>query len=104
MILQPLVENSIKHGLSQKVGHGTVTIRTAILDGNLAIEIIDDGVGLAGERFELSGGRGIGIRNVNERLRVIYGSEFQMKLEHVPGDGTVARIQIPETLMVDHAR
>jgi two-component system LytT family sensor kinase len=104
MILQPLVENSIKHGLSQKVGHGTVTIRTAIVAGNLAIEVIDDGVGLAGERFELSGGRGIGIWNVNERLRVFFGSEFEMKLSHVPGDGTVARIQIPETLMVDHAR
>ena len=104
MILQPLVENSIKHGLGRKVGHGTVTIRTSLIGGHLTIEIIDDGVGLAEDRLETSSARGIGLRNVNERLRVIYGSEFQMKLEHVPGDGTVARIQIPETLMMERAR
>ena len=103
MILQPLVENSIKHGLARKVGHGTVTIRTNITAGNLRIEIVDDGVGLAGERLEPPAARGIGLRNVNERLRVIYGSEFQMTLEHVPGDGTVARIQIPETLMMERS-
>jgi two-component system LytT family sensor kinase len=103
MILQPLVENSIKHGLARKVGHGTVTIRTSLTGSNLVIEIIDDGVGLAEDRIEAPSARGIGLRNVNERLRVIYGSEFQMRLEHVPGDGTVARIQIPETLMMERA-
>ena len=104
MILQPLVENSIKHGLARKVGHGTVTIRTAVIGGQLTIEIIDDGVGLADQRLDTSKARGIGLHNVNERLRVIYGAEFQMKLIHVPGDGTVARIQIPETLMMERAR
>lgn len=104
MILQPLVENSIKHGLARKVGHGTVTIRTSLAGGNLSIEIIDDGMGLTDDRLVTSPARGIGLRNVNERLRVIYGSEFQMTLEHVPGDGTVARIRIPETLMMERAR
>jgi two-component system LytT family sensor kinase len=104
MILQPLVENSIKHGLARKVGHGTITIRTNITGGNLAIEIIDDGMGFNDDRVHTTKARGIGLRNVNERLRVIYGSEFQMKLEHVPGDGTVARITIPETLMMERAR
>lgn len=104
MILQPLVENAIKHGLSRKVGHGTVAIRTSLPGGNLVIAIVDDGVGLVPNGFETSGSRGIGLRNVNERLRVIYGSEFQMTLEQVPGDGTVAKIQIPETLMMERAR
>lgn len=104
MILQPLVENAIKHGLARKVGHGTVTIRAQVVAGQLTIEIIDDGVGLTDERFETSTARGIGLRNVNERLRVIYGAEFQMKLHHVPGDGTVARIEIPEPLMMERAR
>ena len=104
MILQPLVENSIKHGLARKVGHGTVTIRASVTGGYLAIEIIDDGVGLTEHRLETSNARGIGLRNVNERLRVIYGAEFQMKLANVPGDGTVARIEIPETLMMERAR
>jgi two-component system LytT family sensor kinase len=104
MILQPLVENSIKHGLARKVGHGTITIRTALRNGRLSIEIIDDGVGLPDERQGTSKARGIGLRNVQERLRVIYGSEFAMTLEHVPGDGTVARIGLPEMLMMERAR
>ncbi len=104
MILQPLVENAIKHGLARKVGHGTVSIRTNLIAGNLVIMIVDDGIGLIGKSLESSGTRGIGLRNVNERLRVIYGSEFQMRLEHVPGDGTVATIEIPETLLMERAR
>jgi two-component system LytT family sensor kinase len=96
MILQPLVENSIKHGLSRKVGGGRITITTLIRDGHTIIEVIDDGLGMSEERLEHAVGGGIGLSNVNERLRTIYGAHYQLKLTSVPGQGTRAAVEIPE--------
>src|SRR5258708_17954761 len=81
MILQPLVENSIKHGLARKVGGGRITIKTLIRDdGHTIIEVHDDGLGMTEERLEHALGDGIGLSNVNERLRTIYGSHYSLKL------------------------
>jgi two-component system LytT family sensor kinase len=96
MILQPLVENSIKHGLARKVGGGRITITTLIRDGHTIIEVIDDGLGMNEDRLEHAVGGGIGLSNVNERLRTIYGANYQLKLTSVPGKGTRAAIEIPE--------
>jgi two-component system LytT family sensor kinase len=96
MILQPLVENSIKHGLSRKVGEGRITIRSMLAKGHAIIEVNDDGLGMTEERLEQALGGGIGLSNVNERLRTIYGAECQLKLTSVPGEGTCARVEIPE--------
>jgi two-component system LytT family sensor kinase len=96
MILQPLVENSIKHGLSRKVGGGRITITTLVRDGHTIIEVIDDGLGMSEERLEHAVGGGIGLSNVNERLRTIYGANYQLKLTSVPGKGTRAAVEIPE--------
>jgi two-component system LytT family sensor kinase len=96
MILQPLVENSIKHGLSRKVGGGRITIATRLRDGHTIIEVIDDGLGMTEERLEHAVGGGIGLSNVNERLRTIYGANYQLKLTSVPGKGTRAAVEIPE--------
>src|SRR5205807_3910185 len=71
MILQPLVENSIKHGLSRKVGEGRITIRSVLENGHAIIEVNDDGLGMTEERLERALGGGIGLSNVNERLRTI---------------------------------
>src|SRR5205823_13341264 len=68
MILQPLVENSIKHGLSRKVGGGRITIKTVARDGSVIIEVHDDGLGMTEERLGQALGDGIGLRNVDERL------------------------------------
>jgi two-component system LytT family sensor kinase len=96
MMLQPLVENSIKHGLSDKLGEGRITIRS-LLDGDHAIiDIIDNGVGIPPASVVRVKGTGIGLKNVNERLRVIYGANYQLQLDSVPGQGTCARIVIPE--------
>jgi two-component system LytT family sensor kinase len=103
MILQPLVENSIKHGLSRKVGQGRIVIRTARRAGHAVIEIVDNGVGLSSDQLEPSDGHGIGLRNVNERLRVIYGANYRLRLESTPGQGTLARIEIPELLVSERA-
>jgi two-component system LytT family sensor kinase len=99
MILQPLVENSIKHGLARKVGEGRITIRSVLRDGHAIIEVIDDGLGMTVERLERALGDGIGLSNVNERLQTIYGANCQLKLRSVPGEGTCASIEIPELMI-----
>ena len=103
MILQPLVENSIKHGLSRKVGEGRVTIRSFREAGHAVIEVIDNGTGIPTTRMESTGDHGIGLRNVNERLRVIYGEAYQLRLHSVPDQGTSARIEIPELVVPERA-
>jgi len=97
MLLQPLVENSIKHGLAPKIGEGRITIRSVRERGHAIIDVIDNGVGVSahGERAR----SGIGLRNVNERLRVIYGANYELQLDSVPGQGTCARVVIPELLV-----
>jgi two-component system, LytTR family, sensor kinase len=100
MLLQPLVENSIKHGLAPKIGEGRITIRSERRDGHAVIDIIDNGVGVSMEQAARTEG-GIGLRNVNERLRVIYGANYQLQLDTVPGGGTCARIVIPELVAPD---
>jgi two-component system, LytTR family, sensor kinase len=103
MILQPLVENSIKHGLSRKVGEGRITIRAVRRAGHAIIEVMDNGVGMTSERLETTTQHGIGLRNVNERLRVIYGANYGLHLHSVPGEGTLARIEIPEMTIAQRA-
>jgi two-component system LytT family sensor kinase len=96
MILQPLVENSIKHGLARKVGGGRITIRTSVYEGHTIIEVHDDGLGMTEERLEHALEDGIGLSNVNERLRTIYGPPYHLKLTSVPGQGTCVSVEIPE--------
>jgi two-component system LytT family sensor kinase len=103
MILQPLVENSIKHGLSRKVGEGRITIRSSRRAGHAVIEVIDNGVGIPSDRLESTSQYGIGLRNVNERLSVIYGANYALKLQSAPGEGTSARVEIPELLISERA-
>src|SRR6185295_9305004 len=95
MLLQPLVENSIKHGLSRKIGGGRITIRSIMQNGHAIIEVHDDGLGMTEERLEHAFGGGIGLSNVNERLRTIYGEACQLRLKSIPGQGTWASIEIP---------
>jgi two-component system LytT family sensor kinase len=99
MILQPLVENSIKHGLSRKIGEARITIRTVLADGHAVIEVLDDGLGMSVDRLEHALGGGIGLSNVNERLRTIYGAQSGLKLTSEPGRGTCARVEIPELMI-----
>ena len=101
MILQPLVENSIKHGLSRKVGAGTITIRSWRDHARVMIEVEDDGMGFLLERLEQPMASGIGLANVRERLRVIYGATYQLTLTSEPGNGTRARIEIPELMAAE---
>ena len=101
MILQPLVENSIKHGLARKVGTGTITIRSWRDRARVMIEVEDDGMGFLLERLEQPMASGIGLANVRERLRVIYGATYQLTMASEPGKGTRARIEIPELMAAE---
>jgi two-component system LytT family sensor kinase len=94
MILQPLVENSIKHGLSPKIDGGSITIRSSLRNDRLLIQIEDDGVGMAAESS--AEGTGIGLKNVAERINVIYGEAGKLDFR-VPrsGVGTLITLELP---------
>jgi two-component system LytT family sensor kinase len=104
MILQPLVENSIKHGLSRKVGGGRILIRTERRDRTALIEIADDGLGMTPERLSAAFEGGIGLNNVNERLRVIYGEGSQLHLRSTLDRGTSVTLEIPHTAAAPEVR
>ena len=101
MILQPLVENSIKHGLARKVGPGSIFIRSWRENGRAVIEVEDDGMGFLLDRLDEPMASGIGLANVRERLRVIYGATYQLMIKSKPGEGTLTRIEIPELLAAE---
>jgi two-component system LytT family sensor kinase len=102
MLLQPLIENSIKHGLEPRISGGTVTLRSRVRGGRLLLEVEDDGVGVSPERpleNPVSGlvreGSGIGMRNVRERMEVLYGPDAVMEMESRPGRGTRITLEMP---------
>jgi two-component system LytT family sensor kinase len=99
LILQPLVENSLKHGLAPKVGDGRITLRSRREGHHVVIEILDNGLGTTADRLDPAQQAGIGLRNVNERLHVIYGANYRLKIVSVPGEGTRARLEIPELVL-----
>ncbi len=106
MLLQPLIENSIKHGLEPRIRGGTVTLRSRILsNGRLLIEVEDDGIGMDVERDGMSnpvrqagagsGAGGIGMRNVRERMEVMYGNAAEVEMVSRPGRGTKVTLVLP---------
>ncbi len=100
MLLQPLIENSIKHGLEPRIEGGTVTLRSRVqVDGKLLIEVEDDGVGMAPGRASVGEivrpGTGIGMRNVRERMQVLYGTAAEVTIESRPGRGTKVVLSMP---------
>ena len=95
MLLQPMIENAIKHGLSPRVTGGEIHIRAGHTDGRVAIEIEDNGMGMSPERLSEVYGGGIGVSNVHERLRLLYGEQFEMDIRSRQGEGTQIRIAIP---------
>jgi two-component system LytT family sensor kinase len=97
MLLQPLIENSIKHGLAGKVGGGTVTLRARRSEGRLSLEVEDDGVGIPEAELSTILNKGIGVANVKERLKVLYGQDYRMLIDSQPGRGTRIEIEVPVT-------
>jgi two-component system, LytTR family, sensor kinase len=99
MLLQPLVENSIKHGLASKIEGGSIYLRSRLTGSEVIIEVEDDGVGMGAanllERPSGLGGNGIGMANVAERLKVLYGDKARMTIDSHEGKGTLVRLRLP---------
>ena len=96
MLLQPLVENSIKHGLGSKVEGGTIRIRTHRSESRLYLVVEDDGIGIPESKLATLLDHGIGVSNVNERLKVLFGNEYRMWIDSQPDRGTRVEIEVPE--------
>lgn len=92
-VLQPLVENAIRHGLSGRSASGTIEIGARVERGSLVVRVADNGVGL--DAKSASAGHGIGLANVRDRLRILYGNDDGLRLAAGAGGGTVAELTIP---------
>jgi len=93
MLLQPLVENAIVHGLEPKIDGGAVVITAGAADGNIVIEVRDTGLGL-GHAHDRRGS-GVGVATTRERLEVLYGARATISLLPAEPQGTLARLILP---------
>ena len=93
LLLQPLVENAIHHGLEPQIEGGTVTVSAHRADGQLSLEVSDDGQGLDGPRRR--GGNGVALDNIRARLTAAFGPRATLELLPRDAGGTLARILIP---------
>lgn len=96
MLLQPLIENCIKHGLSSKVEGGTIRLRACRVESRLRVTVEDDGVGIPESKLANLLEQGIGVSNVNERLKVLFANDYRMWIDSQPGRGTRIEIELPE--------
>jgi signal transduction histidine kinase len=94
LILQPLVENSVKHGIDRAGGHGTIAVGAARSGEDLILTVRDTGPGADQEMGE-NGREGVGLRMTRERLAELYGSETRLELRPAPGGGMVAQVVLP---------
>ena len=92
MMLQTLVENAIKHGLEPKPEGGRLDVKAEIVHGKLTVTVSDTGLGFG---RAATGGTGVGLANVRERLQLLYGTKAAVTLAENPGGGTVATIIVP---------
>ena len=102
MVLQPLVENSLKHGLSPRIEGGSISLRSRLEEGFLCLEVEDNGVGMpiGGENVPVQPGSGIGMSNVAERLKVLYGDTATMTVSS-DGRGTLVKLRVPVLTSVE---
>lgn len=95
MIIQPIIENSIKHGLAGKVEGGTIRLSAECAQGRMKLHVEDNGVGVPEPQLARLFESGIGISNVNERLKVLYGDNYRMAIDSREGEGTRTEIEFP---------
>jgi len=96
MLLQPLVENAIRHGIARKVGGGRVEITARRNDGDLCLMVRDTGPGLAEAQPGLS--KGVGLANTRSRLEHLFGERHSLDFSEPPGGGLAVKIVIPFTV------
>jgi two-component system, LytTR family, sensor kinase len=93
LVLQPLVENAIRHGVSAAPGAGRVSVRAAVEGGRLVLEVRDDGPGM--NHRTTSPGSGTGLANTRQRLAHAFGDDHAMSITSPPGGGTLVRLELP---------
>ena len=91
LLVQPLVENAVLHGIEPSATGGHVAVRAERRDGSVRIRVVDDGVGLDPD----TAGHGVGIASVRERLRTAFGDRGRLTLTEAAGSGVSAHLQIP---------
>jgi two-component system, LytTR family, sensor kinase len=96
LLLQPLVENSVRHGLAPKLGGGSVIVTASRNGDQVCLLVADDGVGIRADNNRLSSrGHGVGLQNVRERLRALYGDAAQVSVDSAPDQGTRIKLLFP---------
>ena len=97
LVLQPLVENALYHGIKEKEGQGHIRVSVQKQDSGLVIRIEDDGIGFQdasdSSQSQLKRG-GVGLQNVDQRLKLHFGEHYQMKIDSIPSKGTTVEIYI----------
>jgi hypothetical protein len=101
MMLQSLVENAIKHGLEPKPEGGSLTLSASVSHGQLCVTVADTGLGFG---VGTTGGTGVGLANVRERLRALYGGQARLNVEANTPSGTIATIIVPYVIDTSSAR
>jgi sensor histidine kinase YesM len=94
LILQPLVENAIRHGVAQRISAGLVMVSARREDGLLQLKVYDDGPGLK-EGWRMEESDGIGLANTRARLQQLYGTEHRFDISNREGGGVEATLLIP---------
>jgi two-component system, LytTR family, sensor kinase len=95
LVLQPLVENALKHGIARRVSAGRLAIEAEATATTLTLRVRDDGPGPNGDGAERADGTGVGLRNVRARLEQLYGTEQRLDLSRGPEGGALATITLP---------
>jgi two-component system LytT family sensor kinase len=98
MSVQPLVENAVRHGVEQRGGSGRVVVSAAVLGDDVELRVSDDGSGIEPERVPVvlaGAGGGIGLSNVDQRLRATFGERYALRIESNLGDGTTVVMTVP---------
>ena len=103
MMVQTLVENSIKHGLEPKAEGGHLAVKAEIRHGKLCVTVTDTGLGFAGAAGGETAGTGVGLANIRERLSLLYGSKGTLTIANNPVGGTIVTITVPYTAHTDSA-
>lgn len=99
--IQPLVENAVKHGITPKVGNGTVKVQARKERNELILEVSDDGVGIPTDKIEevlqpgVGSGNGVGLSNVHQRIKNLFGEDYGLKIVSSVNEGTSIKIRIP---------
>jgi two-component system LytT family sensor kinase len=98
MSIQPLVENAVRHGVEQRAGSGRIAIEARVTGGDMELRVSDDGNGIDPQRVPalLAGsGGGIGLSNVDARLRATFGERYALRIDTAPGRGTTVVMTVP---------